>query len=128
MPLVSEASAFNLRVELMSLAHICGGNLVYGLGRCFLKARLQGLACMGEPHVLLESETILSLFYDFCDKNSTKEILKMPDGKCLESAGHLWETSYISLHAKGRAVLQNTLLCRKTASSPPRSHFAAVWG
>lgn len=55
MPLVSEASAFYLCVELMSLAHICGGNLVSGFGRHFLKAHMQGLACGGEQHVLLES-------------------------------------------------------------------------
>lgn len=54
-PLVSEASAFHLCVELMSLAHICGGNLVSGFGRHFLKAHMQGLACGGEQHVLLES-------------------------------------------------------------------------
>lgn len=54
-----EGSTFNLYVELMNLAHICGSNLVSGFGRCFLKARLQGLACMGEQHVLLESKTIL---------------------------------------------------------------------
>lgn len=51
MPLVSEASAFNLRVELVSLARTCGGSLVSAFGRCFLKAHFQGLACMGELHV-----------------------------------------------------------------------------
>lgn len=38
MPLGPEAIAFNYCVELMSPAHVCGGNLVSGFGRYFLKA------------------------------------------------------------------------------------------
>lgn len=34
--LISEAIAFNLHVELMSLCHVCGGSLMAG----FLKSRL----------------------------------------------------------------------------------------
>lgn len=37
MPLGSEAIDFNSCVELMSPAHVCGGNLVSGFGRCFLE-------------------------------------------------------------------------------------------
>lgn len=43
MPLGPEAIAFNYCVELMSPARVCGGNLVSGFGRCFLKARCKAL-------------------------------------------------------------------------------------
>lgn len=126
MSLVSDAGAFNLCVEPMGLAHVRDGNLVSGFGRCFLKARLQGLACLGEQHVLLESKTVLSLFYAFCDKRNAKEILKVPDSKRLESAGHFWETLYLFLHPKGTVAFPGISLCRKTASVF-LSVASAVW-
>lgn len=117
MPLVSDAGAFNLCVEPMGLAHVCGGNLVSGFGRRFLKARLEALLAW-ETMTLYWS---LRLFFHcsvlFCDKRSAKEILKVPDSKCLESAGHLWESLYLFLHPKGTTAFPSILLCRKTASS-----------
>lgn len=62
---------------------------------------------MGEQYILVKSKAIFSLFYAFCDKKNTEELLKMPNIKCLESAGHLWEPLYILIHASKTTVFQN---------------------
>lgn len=72
---------------------------------------------MREQHVLLKSKVIFSLFYDFCDKKSIEELLKIHSIKDLESVGHLWEALYILFHAKRTTVFQNISLCRKMTFS-----------
>lgn len=53
---------------------------------------------MEEQHIFLKFKAIFSLFYAFLDKRSTEELLKIPNIKCLESGGHLWEAcTYCSM-------------------------------
>lgn len=72
---------------------------------------------MGEQHILLKFKAIFSLFYAFFDKRSTEELLKIPNIKCLESGGHLWEALYVLFNARRTTVFQNISLCRKATSS-----------
>lgn len=73
---------------------------------------------MGEQRIFLKTKAIFSLFYAFCDKKSAEKILKVPNIKCLESSGHLWEALYILFHARSTTVFQNISLCK-----PPISFF-----